>query len=363
MGEHDLGALGTLALVAGLAVVYSRPGRPDAIAMVGIAAGGLAIALGASLASLLGLYLAAGALAALALVRRSLRKGALVWTLGAVVAVTAMTVTLRSGELGFLQEWFGPEAEQPGQYAASWSQRLIFAYVGGRVFLDNPVLGTGWHGELPEDEYIRFLPDARERFPDQPDRYFGDLEGTFIPQQTYDQVLIELGLVGGALFVADRVPRGAARAASRRSGRRRIPSASSTDTSRRAGSRAWPARSRARPCSGGRRSHRYSGSPSASSRRSRSSSSNPAHEPTPHRARHRAPERRRRGPARPPARARAGAARARRPRRRRDARDRGGVDGVRRAGARRQRLPAARAAAGDLARAPTGPRSAICGGS
>ena len=45
------------------------------------------------------------------------------------------------------------------------------------------------------------MPDARARFPDQPAQYFRDLEGTFIPQQTYDQILLELGLVGGLLFL------------------------------------------------------------------------------------------------------------------------------------------------------------------
>ena len=201
IGEHDMAALGTLALVAGLAVVFSQSATLGATALAGMVAGGLAIALGASLASLLGLYLAAAVLVALALVRRSLRRNAVLVTLGLVVAVTAMTVTLRSGELGFLQEWFGPEPERPGQYAASWSHRLIFAYVGGRVILDNPILGTGWHGELPPEEYAQYLDDARARFPDQPPSYIESLEQSFIPQQTYDQVLIQLGLVGGALFV------------------------------------------------------------------------------------------------------------------------------------------------------------------
>jgi len=200
MGEHDLAALGTLSLSVGLAGLYARSGRRLRVA-IAIGAGSFAIALGASLASLLGLYLTAGVLLALALARRALRRGALLVTLGVVIAVTGATLTLRSGELGFIQEWFGPEPEQPGQYAASWSQRLIFAYVGGRVFLDRPVLGTGWHGELPPEDYARYLPDARARFPDQPERYFGDLEGTFTPQQTYDQILVELGLVGGLLFL------------------------------------------------------------------------------------------------------------------------------------------------------------------
>ena len=199
LGEHDLAALGTLALVVGLAAMYARS-RPQVWVAVAIAAGGLAIALGASLASLLGLYLAAAALLALALARSSLGRGALFTTLVVVIAVTGATLTLRSGELGFIQEWFGPEPEQPGQYAASWSQRLIYAYVGGRIFLDSPLLGTGWHGELPPEEYAQYLPDARSRFSDQPPTYFPQSDETFIPQQAYDQILFELGLIGAGLF-------------------------------------------------------------------------------------------------------------------------------------------------------------------
>ena len=86
-----------------------------------------------------------------------------------------------SGELGFLNEWFGSTQKRPGQYAASWSQRLIFAYVGGRVFLDHPVLGTGWYGELPPKEFARYLPDAQRAFPDQPAHYFPQPTGDLHP--------------------------------------------------------------------------------------------------------------------------------------------------------------------------------------
>ena len=84
---------------------------------------------------------------------------------------------------------------RPGSTAGSWSSRLIFAYVGGRVFLDHPVLGTGWYGELPPEEYAQYLPDAHARFPDQPANYFPPADGTYIPQQAYDQVLYLLGIV------------------------------------------------------------------------------------------------------------------------------------------------------------------------
>jgi O-antigen ligase len=201
MGEHDLAALSTMALVLGLAYLFDRDRRPPTVGLVGIVVGAVGIVLGASLASVLGLYLGAVAMVALALVRRDLRRRAVVVSVLICAAVTAGTYGLRSADLGFLQSWFGPPPETPGQYAASWSHRLIYVYIGGRVFLDNPVFGTGWEGELPPRDYAQYLADARERFSDQPPHYFPPETGTLIPQQTWDQVLFELGLVGAVLFV------------------------------------------------------------------------------------------------------------------------------------------------------------------
>ena len=158
------------------------------------------VVLGASLASLLGVYFAAAVILVIALRRGDFRLPALLATLAVAGAATAGTLALRQGDLGFIQSWFGPPAETPGEYASSWSQRLIYAYVGGRVFLAQPLLGTGWHGELPPDEFARYVPDARERFSDQPPHYFPPTDAGFIPQQTYDQVLFMLGLVGAAVF-------------------------------------------------------------------------------------------------------------------------------------------------------------------
>ncbi len=202
LGEHDMAALGTMAIVVGLAGLYACRERPNRLTLTALIAGSVAVTLGAALASLLGLYLAACAVIALAAARRELHRTAFLATLAVLIVVTAGTLSLRSGELGFLKSWFGSEPETPGQYAASWSQRLIYAYIGGRVFLDQPLLGTGWRGELPPEEYARYLPDARERFSDQPSHYFPAEHGTFIPQQTYDQVLYELGLVGFVLLLA-----------------------------------------------------------------------------------------------------------------------------------------------------------------
>jgi hypothetical protein len=64
------------------------------------------------------------------------------------------------------------------------------------------VLGTGWYSLLPPQEWTAFLPDTKRRFPDEPANYFPAPDKPLIPQQTYDQVLSQLGAVGFAVFVA-----------------------------------------------------------------------------------------------------------------------------------------------------------------
>jgi len=202
VGEHDLAAVATIGLAVGLARLHARRGNPGVLALIGIVAGVVGVVLGASLASLLGVYFAAAVILVVALRRGDLRWTAALLTLAVAGVASAGTLALRQGDLGFLQSWFGPPPDTPGEYASSWSQRLIFTYIGGRIFLDQPVLGTGWHGLLPPEEFARYVPDARTRFPDQPPHYFPETDAPFIPQQTYDQVLFQLGLVGVAIFLA-----------------------------------------------------------------------------------------------------------------------------------------------------------------
>jgi hypothetical protein len=198
MGPHELAAIGTLSLSYGVASLYSRRRDVPWLPWVALAAGTAATILGAALASLLGMYLAFAALTAVAIARRSLRWPMVAAVAAIAVAVTAGTLTMRSDNLGFAH---GGQPALGAERAGSWSERLIYAYIGGRVFLANPVLGTGWYGELPPHEYARFVPDARRVYPEQPSRYFPDGNEDFTPQQTYDQILYQLGLLGAALFL------------------------------------------------------------------------------------------------------------------------------------------------------------------
>jgi hypothetical protein len=117
--------------------------------------------------------------------------------------VSVGVLALRSGDLAAFSRFLGvgEKREQAEQNAAGWNERLVYAYIGGRIFLDHPVLGTGWYGTLPPDEYVQYLPDARTRFSDLPPGYFPSRRG-FVPQQAYDQVLYELGVLGALLFLA-----------------------------------------------------------------------------------------------------------------------------------------------------------------
>jgi hypothetical protein len=147
LGEHDFAALATLPLLYGLVLLHER--GHDRRAWLAICAGALGCILGAALASLLGLYLGAAALLVVHAYSRRLTRRDLVATIAVLAVVTSGTVAIRSGDLGFLQSWFGKPASRPGQYAASWSQRLIYTYVGSRVFVAHPLLGTGWWSDLP----------------------------------------------------------------------------------------------------------------------------------------------------------------------------------------------------------------------
>jgi hypothetical protein len=198
LGSHDLPALGTLMLAAAAAILVTREARFRWFGAVAAVAGAVAVVLGAALAGLLATWLVVGAIAGLAALRRSLSLRALVVMIAAAVAITAAAVPIRSGDLGFVEAGPSLQAESAG----SWSQRLIYSYIGWRVFLDNPLVGTGWHGQLPPSEWARHLDDARARFSDQPPHYFPRATDELIPQQTYDQVLFELGLVGALLFLA-----------------------------------------------------------------------------------------------------------------------------------------------------------------
>ena len=198
---------------------------------------------------LLGLYLAVAAIVALAAARRSVTLRALVVTLAVDGrdhgrhAVDALGRTRLPPVRGSARS----SERRPGQYAGSWSQRLIYAYIGGRIFVDHPVFGSGWYGLICRRRCRRATcRTPARRFPDQPPSYFPSPPRELHPAAD---------LRPGALRARDRrrsaVPGSRRRGGAdgdpgrARAGRARGPTKGSP-TCRSPGRRRSPARSRAR---------------------------------------------------------------------------------------------------------------------
>jgi len=210
LGIHDFSALATLTMLVVLAGLFA-PGRWSLrTRWVAGLAGWLGLALTAALASLVSLFLGVIVLFVLAWHHRRLARRPVVLTLLIVAVVVGSTLSLRHNDLGFIYKLSGKKETKTGQFESSWSQRLIYVYVGGRIFLDQPLTGTGWWGDPPPSTFARFVPAARRKFPDNPANYFPPTDKPFIPQQTYDQVLYELGLIGAGLLLAGFVAAGRA---------------------------------------------------------------------------------------------------------------------------------------------------------
>lgn len=201
LGTHDFAALATLPLLTMLVGFFAPHRWSTRTQVVAGVASWIGLTLTAALASLLGLYLGVLVLAVVAWRAKRLAVRPVVTTLAVLLAVSVPTLLLRHNDLGFLHKWFGKEEKHHAEFASSWSQRLIYLYVGGRIWQAHPIAGTGWYGLLPPREFARFVPDARRAFPDNPPRYFPPTDQPYIPQQTFDQVLFELGLIGEALFL------------------------------------------------------------------------------------------------------------------------------------------------------------------
>ena len=97
---------------------------------------------------------------------------------GAAVAVAALLlVALRGNDLDDFLRFTGVLAENQEQETRgveTYSHRTLLAYLGLRIWADHPIAGAGWQASGEFDLVDRYLPDARERFPDVPAEAFPD---------------------------------------------------------------------------------------------------------------------------------------------------------------------------------------------
>jgi O-antigen ligase len=207
LGTSDFAALSGAALLAGFTV------RRGPLGWLLVVSGVVGSIVAGSIAALLGLATATG-LAVLLLLRIDRRRAATIAGLLAVVAVGS--IAIRTADLTAFQRFLGgkPDTAQPNK-VQTYAHRTTLAYIGGRIWLDHPLLGVGWEGSKDAWAYMPYVPDAKRRFPHEAPLAFPTPTRSYGIQLMYLEALADLGVVGFlavvALFVATLVTAARAR--------------------------------------------------------------------------------------------------------------------------------------------------------
>jgi O-antigen ligase len=204
LGRHDLAAISAVAAsFAAAAVVAGRKRAPiPAFVAVALAAGILGLILAGSVTAAAGLAVGVAALA-LAGRRRYSLTGHKILALTAIVAVVAGgVVAIRSEALDDFLQFVGirEELEAPG--VESYSQRTVLAYIGLRIFTDDPIVGVGWQRSSRPEVFEPYVDDARRRFPDVNPLAFPAPGREWGVQNLYIQMLADAGVIGLLLLLA-----------------------------------------------------------------------------------------------------------------------------------------------------------------
>jgi O-antigen ligase len=204
LGHHDLAALAAVGMgLACSGIVAGRKQIPaGSLFSVALAGGVLGLVVAGSVAAAGGLALGAAVLW-FASRRRFAPNGRRVFALVAVVAVVAGGVTaVRGDALGDFLRFVGIRGDEPPVGVETYSQRTVLAYIGIRIWRDNPIVGVGWQRSSRPDVFKPYVPDARERFPDVVDLAFPAEGREWGVQNLYIQMLADTGVIGLMLLLA-----------------------------------------------------------------------------------------------------------------------------------------------------------------
>jgi O-antigen ligase len=203
---HDLAALSALALgIAAAGILATRRRVPaQALFPVALLGGALGLVLAGSIGAVIGFAL--GAILAIVAARGRLApagpRNPSLFALAALVVIVAVGVTaVRAGWTEDLAERAGlsEDAAADGEAAPELE---VLAYIGLRVFQDNPILGVGW---MRSGDFVvveKYVGDARERYPDEPEETFPSAERELTAPSLYVQLLADTGIAGLVLLLA-----------------------------------------------------------------------------------------------------------------------------------------------------------------
>lgn len=198
LGYHDFSALSGAVLLLALLVVATGRG-PRRVAVVAGVSGALGMVIGGAFDAVLGEVLGA-ALVLLTCRVRDPRRLALI--VGTTLAVLLGTIAIRGQAVADGLKFLGIKQGSGGASAnvQSYRQRVLLAYIGGRIFLDYPSLGVGFEGSGDHFAYAPYVADAKAKF-DQPAVAFPSPTHPWGVQNAYVQLLADLGVLGPLLFL------------------------------------------------------------------------------------------------------------------------------------------------------------------
>jgi O-antigen ligase len=203
LGHHDLAALSAIALsVAAGGIAASRRNLPvSSLFVPALVAGLLGLVLAGSVAAAGGLAVGMLAVAIASRARFAPSARQLAALAAVVLAVAGGVAAVRGDALEDFLRFLGVRDDAPVG-VETYSQRTVLAYIGLRIFQDNPVAGVGWQRSSSPEVFEPYVPDARKQFPDVVELAFPSRENRWGVQNLYIQVLADAGIVGFALLLA-----------------------------------------------------------------------------------------------------------------------------------------------------------------
>jgi O-antigen ligase len=208
MGADPLGLLGAAILI--VAIAAPRTLGSTIARRAAFLSGLLCLLVAGSLSALVGLGLATG----LAAVRRigsfrRLGRASVAMFAAIVVCIGGAFVGMRWSDIRAATEQASGSHAQP-RPGGSFSQRVMFADFGLRIWIDHPIFGVGFQQSSRLNNWAPYLASVRADFPALPAAYFPMMPGMsfgrptnttdFNLHNTYSQLLAETGVVGLVLF-------------------------------------------------------------------------------------------------------------------------------------------------------------------
>jgi O-antigen ligase len=200
IGEHDFAALSGAAIVVAFLAIALGPveRRHRVIAALAGIAGSVGLVLAAALDAIAAMLVTAllFGLLGVRLRRLAARRAAALASIA--LLVTAAALMLRAADLDQFLRFLGirPAEAVTRAEVQTHAHRTVLAYIGMRIFLDDPVFGVGWQASADEYVYGEYLDDARARFPDQPARVFPSPAHPWGVQNAFVQALADMGVIG-----------------------------------------------------------------------------------------------------------------------------------------------------------------------